>query len=153
LQGAAHGDDSYRQQFDKKAARALMTSEGDLVTQLLRRAGQGKAMLPAPLDADAIVAFEAQSAVVKSLKAVLSARGVESPFIRSIADLAELCERYGAPLPRDLSGVEALTPYAPILRYDDVPSPAVDAQTALDWGASAVSWARDILESSQQPSG
>jgi|NGEPerStandDraft_6_1074524.scaffolds.fasta_scaffold112156_3 HEPN domain-containing protein len=128
-----------------------MASESDLAAQLLRRASEdeaaARAMLPVPSVTDAIVGFHAQQAVEKSLKAVLAARRVEFPFIHDIAGLAELCEQSGGLLPQELAGVDALTPYAAILRYDDSPAGAVDTQAALQWAASAVSWARSVLES------
>jgi len=78
----------------------------------------------------------------ESLKAVLAARDAEFPFIHDIRGLADLCEAAGTSLPRELDGVDELTPYAAGLRYDDDQAGSVGRETALNWAASAVVWAR-----------
>jgi HEPN domain-containing protein len=129
-----------------------MASESDLAAQLLRRASEdeaaARAMLPLASVTQAIVGFHAQQAVEKSLKAVLAAHRVEFPFMHDIAGLTELCEQAGAHLPHELDGVDALTPYAAILRYDDNPAGSVDRETALRWAAAAVAWAQSTIEPS-----
>lgn len=127
-----------------------MASESDLAAQLLRRASEdeaaARAMLPVESVTQAIIGFHAQQAVEKSLKAVLAAHRVDFPFIHDIAGLTELCEQAGIRLPQELDGVDALTPYAAILRYDDNPAGSVDRETALRWAAAAVAWARSAIE-------
>ena len=127
-----------------------MASGRDLADQLLRRASDdeaaARAMLPIKSVTDAIVGFHAQQAVEKSLKAVLAVHGEDSPFIHDIDGLADLCEEAGSKLPDGLVGIDALTPYAVGLRYDDEQSGSVTREEALAWAAVAVEWARDRVE-------
>ncbi len=79
----------------------------------------------------------------KSLKAVLAERSVEFPFIHDIGGLADLCEDAGASLPKDLDGVDRLTPYATGLRYDDDQPNIVARETAFelgDYGGGMGAW-------------
>jgi HEPN domain-containing protein len=91
------------------------------------------------------VGFHAQQAVEKALKAVLASREVEFPFIHNLGYLAELCEKHAIELPETLAGMEQLTPFAAMLRYGS-PEQKVDRKTALSWAASAVEWARSVIE-------
>ena len=132
-----------------------MATGHDLAEQLLRRAADdeaaARAMQPLESVTDSIVGFHAQQAVEKSLKAVLAARDVEFPFIHDIGGLADLCEEGGVSLPTELDGVDRLTPYAAGLRYDDDQPSIVGRETALNWAAAAVAWARDQIEGEAPP--
>lgn len=123
-----------------------MATSQDLAEQLLRRAADDEAavqaMLPLEPVTDAIVGFHAQQAVEKSLKAVLATRNVDFPFIDDIDGLAGLCEEGGASLPKELDGVNRLTPYAACIRYDGDQPSIVARETALNWATAAVAWAR-----------
>lgn len=132
-----------------------MATGHDLAEQLLRKASDdelaAQAMLPLESVTDAIVSFHAQQAVEKSLKAILAARSVEFPFIHDIGGLADLCEEAGASLPKELDGVDRLTPYAAGLRYDDDQPSIVARETALSWATAAVAWARGQIGGKELP--
>jgi len=66
---------------------------------------------------DAIVAFHAQQAVEKSLKAVLASVGVDFPFTPNLAALFQLCEDAGVDVPPELEEAAVLTSYAVAARY------------------------------------
>jgi HEPN domain-containing protein len=93
---------------------------------------------------DAIVAFHAQQAVEKSLKAVLASVGVDLPFAHNLAALVQLCEDAGVDVPAELEEAAVLTPYAVAARDENDGSkrPATaDRATALHFAAAAVRWA------------
>jgi HEPN domain-containing protein len=126
-----------------------MASERDLAAQLLGRAGDDlaavDAMVPIESVTDVIVAFLAQQAVEKSLKAVLAARTGEFPFIHDIDRLAELCEAADVRLPDELDSADRLTPYAAGFRYDETTTGGVDREAAVRWARAAVGWARQSI--------
>jgi HEPN domain-containing protein len=91
---------------------------------------------------DAIVAFHAQQAVEKSLKAVLADNGVEFPFTHDLEGLMELCGSHAIEVPQLLvDSAGQLSPYAVHLRYGADPPSLVDRQTAQDLAQTAVTWA------------
>jgi HEPN domain-containing protein len=110
---------------DELAARSLLAVEG--VT-------------------DAILGFHAQQAVEKSLKAALAFRGVEFPFTHDLDGLLELCQTHGLNVPEQLSDVDRLSPYGVQLRYGANQPSGLDRDQALRWAASAIEWARSIVD-------
>lgn len=105
-----------------------------------------EAMVPLDSVADVIVAFHAQQAVEKSLKAVLAERGVEFPFIHDLDGLTQLCESADVSLPDELDGVDRLTPYAAGFRYNDAAVGGVSREAAKRWAIATVQWARRLVE-------
>jgi hypothetical protein len=74
------------------------------------------------------------------------AHEIEFPYSHDLDGLIGLCERNGIKMPEDLSGVGRLSVFAVRLRYDASPAARLDRDQALKWAASAVAWARDIVE-------
>ncbi|HEV3321730.1 MAG TPA: HEPN domain-containing protein [Solirubrobacteraceae bacterium] len=97
--------------------------EHDVAEALLAKASGDEAGLRALLDhpdvPDHVAGFLAQQAIEKTLKAVLTARGV--PFERShdIDYLCSLIEESGLKLTSELQEAMALTPWAVEFRYAD----------------------------------
>jgi HEPN domain-containing protein len=93
-----------------------MADHRDLARDLMGLAEDDRAAAAALLDiagvSDAIVAFHAQQAVEKSLKAVLASSGVDFPFTHNLAALFQLCEDSGVDVPAKLEEADLLTPYA-----------------------------------------
>ncbi len=105
-----------------------------------------RASLPTADITDAIVAFHAQQAVEKSIKAVLVAGGQAFPFTHDVEGLIERCVQAGIKLPADLEeSAGLLTPYAVRHRYGGEPPALVDRDTALRLAERAVAWAEQAL--------
>lgn len=95
---------------------------------------------------DAIVAFHAQQAVEKSIKAVLGASGQAFPLTHDLEGLIERCGESGIELPNDIDEhAGLLTPYAVRHRYGGEPPSLVDRDTALRLAETAVAWAAQVL--------
>lgn len=96
---------------------------------------------------DHVAGFLAQQAIEKSLKAVLTARGV--PFERShdIDYLCGLVEDNGLELDEDVKAAVALTPWAVEFRYADPFDPGpLDRASALTTAAAVRSWAGQAID-------
>lgn len=98
----------------------------DLARLLLGKAAQDEAATRVLLDsrdvADEIVAFHAQQACEKALKAVLALHGVRYGRTHNLATLLDLLGDEGVDVPPDLSEVASLTPFGVMFRYEDFPS-------------------------------
>ena len=98
-----------------------MKDSADLVTGLLRKAQSDLAsarLCLAAGEALDTVCFHAQQAAEKCIKAYLTARQVQFPFIHNIEKLIELCVQEDAAF-KEIKGLgQELTPYAVALRYD-----------------------------------
>jgi HEPN domain-containing protein len=127
-----------------------MADQADLARELLGLAADDLTAAQALVDVssvtDAIVGFHAQQAAEKALKAALAAAGQDFPFTHNIAVLMQLCEDAGIGLPPALDNVDLLTPFGVAARYGTRSPGAVDRATALDLAASAVAWARAVVE-------
>jgi HEPN domain-containing protein len=122
----------------------------DLARQLLGAAENdelmARSLLPVKGVTDAGIGFHAQQAVEKAIKAVLIVNAVKYRFIHELSYLRELCRESGIELPSELAGMEDLTVFAAAERYGS-PAPAeLDRDQALKWAASAVEWARSLVE-------
>jgi HEPN domain-containing protein len=127
-----------------------MASSGDLARLLLSRAAEDEAaareLLPVDRVTDAIIAFHAQQAVEKVLKAVLASRDVGFPFTHDLRALEELCASNGITIPSELDDLDLLTPYAARARYE-APDPAtVDRKTALSLASAALDWGVGVID-------
>jgi HEPN domain-containing protein len=127
-----------------------MADERDLARELIGLAADDRAAAAALPDiagvSDAIVAFHAQQAVEKSLKAVLASGGVDFPFTHNLAALLQLCEDADVDVPAELEESDLLTPYAVAARYGSKSPATVDRAAALRFAAAAVRWAVGIVE-------
>jgi HEPN domain-containing protein len=127
-----------------------MTDQRDLARELVGLAENDRAAAAALLGiagvSDAIVAFHAQQAVEKSLKAVLASSGVDFPFTHNLAALLQLCEDADVDVPAELEEADLLTPYAVAARYGSKSPATVDRAAALQFAAAAVRWAVGVVE-------
>ena len=127
-----------------------MADHRDLARELLARARDdelaARALLRVDEISDAIVAFHAQQAVEKSLKAALASISAEFPFTHDLGLLMQLCEDARLELPESLTEADLLTPYAAQLRYGSSPSATVSRAEALELAAQARSWAASLVE-------
>ncbi len=101
-----------------------------------------------PDASDEVVGFHAQQAVEKLLKAVLTDSGVEYPPTHNLAQLASLLEGGSLPILEAVSRLKMLTPYAFVLRYDDVElgdEEGLDRANALACVTAVRIWAEGIL--------
>lgn len=93
------------------------------------------------------IAFHVQQAVEKSLKAVLSSRGIGYPRTHSILMLLDLLSDNGWKVPIDQKRLIELTPFGTVIRYDDLEPPAVEAAALAEWldlltlAAEVTAWA------------
>jgi HEPN domain-containing protein len=127
-----------------------MATSGDLARLLLSRAAEDEAaareLLPVDRVTDAIIAFHAQQAVEKVLKAGLASREVEFPFTHDLRALEELCASSGITIPSELDDLDLLTPYAARARHE-APHPAtVDRKTALALASAALEWGLGVID-------
>jgi HEPN domain-containing protein len=110
----------------------------------LRHAKADLALARAPLPEGSLykyLAFHAQQAVEKSLKAILLSRGVEFPRIHSIERLIDLIPP-DVERPADLIQSASLSAFATAFRYPEASEiDADDYQEALRLAESIVTWA------------
>jgi HEPN domain-containing protein len=129
-----------------------MASHTDLAEELLSLAADDeiavRALLPVDSVSDSIVAFHAQQAVEKSLKAALAANKVEFPFSHDVARLLALCESAGFDLDARLAGAERLTPFGVRFRYGSAVAGDVARNEAAAWADAALTWARGVVAAS-----
>jgi HEPN domain-containing protein len=127
-----------------------MSSPGELPQVLLGLARDdefaARSLLPVAGVADSILGFHVQQAVEKSLKAVLASRGIEFPYTHDLDGLLELCRTRGLDVPPELDGVDRLAPYGVHMRYGTSRAAALDREQALRWAASAIEWARGVVQ-------
>ena len=100
---------------------------------------------------DEQVGFTAQQAVEKSIKSVLSRRGIRYRKTHDLSELVAALDEHQVPFPRDLRGCDALTPFAAQFRYDDMPevidpAPKFDRAEAVRLATGAVEWATGLAE-------
>jgi HEPN domain-containing protein len=67
------------------------------------------------------VGFQAEQAVEKSIKAVLSNAGIAYPRTHNLVMLIELLRQAKQPLPPNADNLAQLVPYGVALRYEDMP--------------------------------
>jgi len=125
--------------------------EHDVADALLAKAAGDEAGLRVLSDhpdvPDHVAGFLAQQAIEKSLKAVLTARGV--PFERShdIDYLCSLIEESGIPVTADLRQAVTLTPWAVEFRYaDPFDASPLDRAEALTTVVAVRVWAARTID-------
>ena len=91
---------------------------------------------------DEQVGFTAQQAVEKSIKSVLSRRGIRYRKTHDLSELVAALDEHQVPFPRDLRGCDALT--WPTEVTD--PAPKFDRAEAVRLATGAVEWATGLAE-------
>jgi HEPN domain-containing protein len=90
---------------------------------------------------DATVGFHLQQAVEKSLKAVLSARGIEFRRTHDLLWLIELLAEKGVPSPPYAEWLDELNPYAVEARHGTIEPGGLDRAMALQAVTAVLQWA------------
>ena len=118
------------------AAEWLLHAESDL-----RYAALGRG---APGILQSQVAFHAQQAAEKALKAVLVHASVDFPRTHDLQALLVLIGDAGMAVPPELEGVSALTRFAAETRYPGDPEPITpdELEQAITWAGKTIAWAR-----------
>ena len=99
-------------------------------------------------------AFHAQQAIEKSIKAVLAHHGVKYPYIHRLANLAELLEASGLPLPPHADKIDRLSPFGALNRYEAAEEPSTDGldpQELLEQCTDIIEWAERRTGLSSKP--
>jgi len=71
---------------------------------------------------DEVIGFHFQQAAEKMLKALLARHGIPFRRTHNLRVLMDLLQDGGHPLPEELANVDEWTPYATLMRYEDVPT-------------------------------
>ena len=97
---------------------------------------------------DQAVGFHAQQSIEKCIKAVLSAHEIAFRKTHDLVELVDLLRDNGENLPPDVESLDALNPYAVILRYDlfDVEPSALEKDQVLKTVADVRSWVQRELQ-------
>jgi HEPN domain-containing protein len=100
-------------------------TRSDQARLLQRKAAQDLAVLDRLLDDAAIhdetLGYHAQQAAEKLIKALLALHGHDYPRSHNIGLLLDLLASNGIDLPDRFEGVQTLTPFGTVFRYDDLP--------------------------------
>lgn len=94
---------------------------------------------------DGVVGFHAQQAVEKSLKAVLSAHGVEFRRTHDLLTLLDLLQDNHLPAPPAADWVDELNPYAVEARYGTIEPTGLDRQFAVRIVQEIIDWAAGCI--------
>ncbi len=96
-----------------------------------------------------ILAFHAQQAAEKALKALLVQRQVEFPRLHVIGPLLKLCQEAGYEGTEALAEAVTLTRYAVVTRYPGEVEPVSrqDARQAFELAEKVLNWVETRLES------
>jgi HEPN domain-containing protein len=116
----------------------------------LRRAKSNLAKANQPKPREAYwedLCFDAQQAVEKAVKAILTHRGVQFPKIHDIGELLSLLERSGEKIPKAYWRADDLTQYAVETRYPGPAEPVTqkEYQAAVKIAGEVVKWAQKII--------
>lgn len=131
-------------------------NQRDLANVLLLKAKQDLVALEALLEskqvADETIGFHAQQAVEKAIKAVLARDAVRFPRDHDIDVLLHLLATSSVAAEDWMEDARALTPYAAILRYEDLLSSPrkLDRPKALEIGRRFVAWAETAISGSDK---
>lgn len=82
----------------------------------------------------------------KSLKAVLTLRGIDYPYSHDIDGLIEFSQTNGIDVPEELLDADYLSPFSLGALYGGPTPTHVDRDQALKWAASAVAWAGAVID-------
>lgn len=105
-------------------------------------------MTEAEAIAPEILAFHAQLAVEKALKALLVMRQVEFPHIHVIGTLLNLCQQAGLHISGDLFEAASLTRYAVGTRYpgEEEPVSRQEAREDANLASRLLAWAEKQID-------
>jgi HEPN domain-containing protein len=122
----------------------------------LRRARSNLALASAGPPSDDVLyadlAFDAQQAAEKAIKAVLVSRNAAVPKSHSLARLVTLVQRAGLAVPQEVQEAVDLTAYAVETRYPGVEEVTVELyREALAHAEAVVRWAEHIVARSTDP--
>ena len=121
---------------------------------LLRKADDDRRLAELAADDPAIsdeqIGFLTQQAIEKSIKAVLSARGVHYRRTHDLGELIDLLQAHSITYPAVLDESVILTPFAAEMRYDYLPpeeesEESFDRASALRLIRAALGWAENII--------
>ncbi len=117
--------------------------------RLLKKSAEDEALLDQTLTnqsiADATWGFHAQQAVEKILKAVLASRATPYSKTHDLAALSELISSQGLVCPIGIDALDAFTPFAVSLRYDDDFDVELDRVEARALVAQLRTWAEKLV--------
>lgn len=104
-------------------------------------------LLDSPRVADAIIGFHLQQAAEKLFKALLAAHDIQYRKTHDIRELIDLLEDHQISIPEGLVDLDAFTPYAVELRYDDISydQELLDRVTAMEKVKALESWVKEML--------
>jgi len=101
-----------------------MRRSRELAELLLQKAEQDEfaldKLIPDPDSPDEIIGFHAQQAIEKMLKAVLALAAVRYRWSHDLVELLDLLRKNGISYPEAFEEITALTPFAAILRYEEM---------------------------------
>ena len=121
---------------------------------LLRKAQDDERLAVLVVDnavvSDEQIGFLAQQAVEKTVKAVLSLRGIRYRRTHDLAELLDLLKASGIAYPCEMDGCVTLTPFAAEMRYDYLPpeesaEESFDRANALRLVRAALEWAEELI--------
>ena len=120
----------------------------DYARVLLKKAAQDEFVMLKLMECaespDEAIGFHAQQAVEKSMKAVLSSRGVRFRKTHDLTELVDLLRDSGVTFPGELDDVTRLTPFATFFRYEDLwadPEGRLDRAWMTDCVRKTMAWA------------
>jgi HEPN domain-containing protein len=127
----------------REHARLLLTKADEDLYVLERLAGEDESP-------DAVIGFHAQQAAEKSLKAVLTARGIRYAWTHDLGALIDLLTDHSIPAPPEPDRLPALTPFAAEFRYgqlppEDAPARVLDRRGALESARRTREWAEGMV--------
>lgn len=94
---------------------------------------------------DAIIGFHAQQAAEKSMKSVLSCRGVEFRRTHDLIVLLDLLQDNGCPAPPHADRLDELNPYAVEARYGTIEPIGLDRPYVLAVVTDVLRWAQSQI--------
>ncbi|MDP2784042.1 MAG: HEPN domain-containing protein [Sulfurimicrobium sp.] len=92
-----------------------------------------------------IACFHAQQAVEKTLKAVLTVKGIPFRRTHELSELAALLSDQGISLPVSPEQLDALNPYAVVFRYDDTEIETLSRDEVVEIVSLILEWAESII--------
>jgi HEPN domain-containing protein len=122
----------------------------ELALDWFRHARSNLALARQPKPAEALwenLAFEAQQAIEKAIKAVLVLHGIDFPRTHDVGELLGLLAAAQVPCPEPIARADRLTDYATAARYPGHPDPVTEAECreAVTLAERFVRWAEDLI--------
>lgn len=121
----------------EEALRLLRIAERDLQTFRILAAHPDASL--------SAICFHAQQSVEKSLKAVLTSRGVAFPRTHNLEELAQLVAERPISLPVPARELRRLNPFAVEFRYDDEVIALITREEAGHLAAVTLRWAEGLV--------